>query len=863
MAATTEDLARLLVSIEFTQKQSEKQLAAIAKRAGDTASDIENKFKKANDNAASSFVGSGKKVEASLGAQRAAVQNLSFQLNDIATSLSGGASPFQVMMQQGSQVAQALGSTGGGLGSVVKTLGGAFASMVNPVSLASFALIGLAGAAVQYFSTLKSDVPDAEKLLKAHGELIKSFDTAWGVAKKSVETYSAAVQKIELQKLRDEFGSLQDAIKAAGKDLVSQFPQGKAVQAFGGATDQIREFQNALKLLQQDVPDFRAFSLEMERIENMKGIPDNFRELAKQLRLSANESLPLQAALEDTDKRLKTLHLTAEDAKAAFASLTAQALGLGAQGGGAISTIASKIRTDLIPAMAEATNQVLEYAKNYRTLQDQVNKSPLGTIPPVYSGGGKFLNSEEARTFDFNESQLDEVGKSAAAKMIRSFEGFITNAKWDTNHFRVGFGSDTATRANGQIEEVTKDTVVTLDDAQRDLSRRIMEFQDGIQKAIGIDTWKSLSEAQQAALTSIAYNYGSLPDAVVKAIQDGGGPEKVAKAIAGLTSNPGRRKEEAQAYLSGTGISMNDAGLGNRKTPDQIFQGDVAEIQKRVDVLNAQYAAQARLNPLINDYGFAVEKAKIQQELLSEAQKAGVTVTPELAASIDTLSTNYAKASSASEGLKVSQERLKKSAEEFRDLGRDVVGGFISDLRSGKSAAEALSGALDKVVDKLIDVSLNAIFGGAGGGGLFGGGGGAGGLLGGFLIPGILHSGGVAGADGYGHGRTVSPKTFSGAKRYHTGGVAGLQPGEVPAILQRGEVVLPRGTKTGGKQSTTNVQVGVAVDDDGGLRAYVKSVSQDTVVAASPRIVSAANRSAPSALAQFQNNTAGRDYRNG
>ncbi|MGG7534683.1 phage tail length tape measure family protein [Rhizobium sp. 12,4] len=859
MAATTEDLARLLVSIEFTQKQSEKQLAAIAKRAGQTANEIETKFKRANDNAANSFVGSGKRVEASLGAQRAAVQNLSFQLNDIATSLAGGASPFQVMMQQGSQVSQALSSTGGGLGSIVKTLGGAFSAMVSPISLASFALIGLAGAAVQYFSTLKSDVPDAEKLLKAHAELIQSFDKAWGVAKASVEGYSASVQKIELQKLKDEFGSLQKAIEAAGKDLAGDLLS-VPIDDFHGATQTVRDFQRALALLKKDVPDFREFSLEMERIEGMKGIPENIRELAKQLRLSANESLPLQDALEETQKRLKTVRLTGEQAKEAFATLTAQALGLGAQGGDAISTIAGKIKTDLIPAMAEATNQVLEYAKNYQTLQNQVNKSPLGTIPPVYSGGGRFMNREEARQFDFDEAQLDEVGKSAAARMIRSFEGFITNAKWDTNHYRVGFGSDTATRANGQIENVTKDTVVTLDDAQRDLSRRIIEFQDGIQKAIGIDTWKSLSEAQQAALTSIAYNYGSLPDAVVKAIQDGGGPEKVAKAIAALSSNPGRRKEEAEAYLSGTGISMNDAGLGSKKTPDQIFQGNVDDIQKRIDVLNAEYAAQARLNPLINDYGFAVEKAKIQQQLLSEAQQAGITITPELAASIDTLSTNYAKASSASEGLKVSQERLKKSAEEFRDLGRDVVGGFISDLRSGKSAAEALAGALDKVFDKLIDVSLNAIFGTGGAGGLFGGGGG--GLLGGMIIPGILHSGGVAGSDGYGHGRAVSPSTFSGAKRYHTGGVAGLQPGEVPAILQRGEVVLPRGTKTssGGK---TQIQVGVSVDDTGGLRAYVKSVSQDTVTAASPRILSAANQQVVPTMAKYQNDSAGGDYRNG
>ena len=858
MAATADDTARLLVSIEATQKKFEKQLAGIAKAAGDTATGIENKFKRANDNAANSFVNSGRKVEQSLGAQRAAVANLSFQLNDIATSLAGGASPFTVMAQQGSQVAQVFQGTGGGLVGAVKTLGGAFAQMVNPVSLASFALIGLAGAAVQYITTLKSDVPDAEKLLKAHAELIKSFDDAWGIAKKGVEGYSDSVKKIELQKLRDEFGSLQKAIEAAGKDLKSDVLS-VPVSEFGGATQTVIDFQHALRSLNKEVPDFREFSLEMERIEGMKGIPDNIKELAKQLRLSANESLPLQEAIEATDKRLKTLYLTGEQAKDAFAALTASAIGLGANGGGAISDIASKIKTELIPAMGQALTQVGEYAKNLNDLQAQINKSPLGTLQPLYSGGGKFLNREEANAQDFNDANLDEVGKSAAAKLIRGFEGFITNAKWDTNHYRVGFGSDTATRANGQIEEVTKDTIVTLDDAQRDLSRRIIEFQNGIQNAIGIETWKSLSEGQQAALTSIAYNYGSLPDAIVNAIKEGGGPEKVAKAIAALTSNPGRRKEEAQTYLSGTGISMNEAGLGNKKTPDQLFQGDIAEVQKRIDMLNAQYAAQAKLNPLVNDYGFAVEKARIEQQLLSEAQKAGVSVTPELAASIDALATNYAKASSAGDQLKASQEQIKKSAEEFRDLGRDVVGGFISDLRSGKSAAEALANALNKVVDKLIDVGLNAVFGTGGAGGLFGGGGG---LLGGMIIPGILHSGGVAGSDGYGHGRSVSPRAFAGAKRYHTGGVAGLQPGEVPAILQRGEVVLPRGTKMGGG-GKTQIQVGVSVDDTGGLRAYVKSVSQDTVTAASPRIVSAANQQVVPTMAKYQNDSAGGDYRNG
>lgn len=55
---------------------------------------------------------------------------------------------------------------------------------------------------------------------------------------------------------------------------------------------------------------------------------------------------------------------------------------------------------------------------------------------------------------------------------------------------------------------------------------------------------------------------------------------------------------------------------------------------------------------------------------------------------------------------------------------------------------------------------------------------------------GVAHEGGIAGQ--LGHKKSVSPAAFIGATRYHTGGVVGLAPNEVPAILQRGEEVLTR-----------------------------------------------------------------------
>ncbi len=859
MASTAEDQARLLVSIEATQAKYVKQMEAVARASAKAAKQAEDAFRGANDNIARSTDNGAKRAAASVGQTRAAVANLSFQLNDIAMGLASGTSPFTIMVQQGSQVAQALQGAGGGLVGAVKALGGAFASMVNPVSLASFALIGLGGAAVQYFMTLKSDAPDANELLKRHAELIRSFDEAYGIAEKGAKKYSEAVKAIELQKLRDQFGDLKSALQDVGKDLAGDV-LGISESSFEGATKSVGDFGDALKLLERDIPDVRGFALAMQAIEAQTGLPENVRKLAGELRRSAMESVPLQDALEEAQRRVGVLRLNGEEAVKTFSTLTSTLVGLGAEGGVAVETVAKKFTNDLVPAVATAITQLGDYIKNYQALQKMIERSPLGTLSPLVSGGGQFLNPDQFNTFRADEANLRAAGETMAAAMIKRFESFSGSAYADTrtstgkfDAWRAGFGSDTVTRANGMIEKVTKETVVSLDDAERDLSRRILEFQSGIQNAIGVDTWRSLSEGQQAALTSIAYNYGSLPKKIVEAIQSGGGPQVVASAIASLTANPDRRREEAQSYLSGTGISMSEAGLGGRKsrTPADTFKGSMEDVQRRIDLLNAEYEAQARVNPLVNDYGYAVEKARIQQDLLNKAQEAGITVTPELAAKIESLATNMAKASSGTEQLKDKQQRLANQAAEIKDIGREAVGGLISDLMHGRNAADALSDALGRVADRLLDMVLDGLFSG---GGLFGGGGGGGGLLGGMIIPGILHKGGVAGKDGYGHGRAVSSSVFSGASRYHKGGVAGLQPGEIPAILQRGEVVLPKGAQAAAQG--VHVTVGVSADSSGNLMPFVESVTQAGIRRAAPGIVTAAAKSVrqnmPSMMSEVQ-----------
>jgi len=116
----------------------------------------------------------------------------------------------------------------------------------------------------------------------------------------------------------------------------------------------------------------------------------------------------------------------------------------------------------------------------------------------------------------------------------------------------------------------------------------------------------------------------------------------------------------------------------------------------------------------------------------------------------------------------------------------------------------------------LKQVIFNAVSGGGSGAG--GAGGGIASIVG--SLFGAHHGGGIAGAPSM-H-RAVSPAVFAGARRYHEGGIAGLAPNEVPAILKRGEEVLTeadrRHRRNGGGESgglsPANLRAVLAVGDE-------------------------------------------------
>lgn len=144
---------------------------------------------------------------------------------------------------------------------------------------------------------------------------------------------------------------------------------------------------------------------------------------------------------------------------------------------------------------------------------------------------------------------------------------------------------------------------------------------------------------------------------------------------------------------------------------------------------------------------------------------------------------------------KLKEIREKRTDEELAALrqiemaiqgfGRTTEDALIDAAKGGKDAFSNMTKAILEDIARLV-LRMQVIqplvnqFGGAIGG-FFGGGA--------TTTASVQHSGGMAGS---GPTRQVPAALFTGAPRYHRGGMVGLAPDEVPAILQRGERVLSR-----------------------------------------------------------------------
>lgn len=274
---------------------------------------------------------------------------------------------------------------------------------------------------------------------------------------------------------------------------------------------------------------------------------------------------------------------------------------------------------------------------------------------------------------------------------------------------------------------------------------------------------------------------GDKPDAIDVRIAHAFGGE-IAKADDKLIEHLKARYGDASrraTIIPGEPSTGGKGGAAAKTAAPDGFERELAQTQRRTALLRAETAAQASINPLIDDYGEAVEKARIKQELLNAAQEAGHRITPELEASIDATAQAYADASVDAQRLAETQDDAKEKAKEWAALQQDLVGGFLKDLKNGTKPIDALFNAVNRLADVAIDNLLKKLFevkGAGGEGGLFGG------LLG---FVGQLF--------GFSAGGEVKADSWAGLRLAGGGHVRG--PGtptsdSIPAMLSDGEYVV-------------------------------------------------------------------------
>ncbi len=198
--------------------------------------------------------------------------NIAAQFQDIAVTSAMGMNPFQIALQQGTQLSSVLGTMGNGR-QVVAGLAAAFASLISPVSLVTIGLVAGGAAAIQYFSSLELGGEKSEKTLQKEAELVQAVVSKWGDALPALKAYNDERQRLADDKdrqaaaevaadeqwaeLRMQLGDVNTEIG----DIVSRLTQ------MGQETEKVTSLQRAFNELTTGIDNGNATAEMAEKVQ--------------------------------------------------------------------------------------------------------------------------------------------------------------------------------------------------------------------------------------------------------------------------------------------------------------------------------------------------------------------------------------------------------------------------------------------------------------------------------------------------------------------------------------------------------------------------------------------------------------------
>lgn len=163
-----------------------------------------------------------------------------------------------------------------------------------------------------------------------------------------------------------------------------------------------------------------------------------------------------------------------------------------------------------------------------------------------------------------------------------------------------------------------------------------------------------------------------------------------------------------------TSITLNkpSGGMGDLskiQTPASKAADDLKKAYDQIIASGNARIAQLRTETEVVGMGTRQAEAyRAEQEMLAEAQRAGIALSGAQVAKIREIATAQGEAAAAAEAAQASYGNAVEAMDEVRYTAGDVLSGFADDLRSGVSAADALENALNRVLDKLLEIGLQS-----------------------------------------------------------------------------------------------------------------------------------------------------------
>jgi len=726
------------------------------------------------------------------------------------------------------------------------SLGIATAGLTTQIGFLATALRGLAlavpilgAAAAAYFGTkgiltafADSNVADAKKAIDASTAAFHKATEARAALTKAAGTKEEAAAKAHYEKMRNLAGEAekkrQAAIQKARDSYVPLTAEQEASMAGAGKKRSASKYAT-----ETEDPGDRPVDLLKKTNEELLAEDKRSAKALKQQRLrSKKEELAdrLEIIDEQFEERRKLAKLEAKS-ETEYNAVIAR-INESSQKAQAVERLkfqneqASKAKESGNAAVNQAQSVAERLAKIAEDLANKEGKADP-TIPYAKRRAAAVGVVEKA----YRELEND-IAKYAKSKPKQAASDLATTAELRKQHVLLaGQNSD-----RKEAERLSK----AFEDSQTILTTQIKEINDLY--AAGRITAEQQREQTNLAIAELAPGVVAAGEAALefaerfRSIMD---PVAFQTLVSGIRT--GMVSANAEAMTAGANLAAQQAQL-NALLDEQKNKLDAIKMQRELNIITSEQERDLT-NQVTEDYKQSIlETVAALQTLLDKTREVG-----------GMSEESYRKATAAAAGLTLETANNVKAQS---DLDKVIVNSVASN---GVTAFESLASSIANVAtgaesigegfrgaftamaqffaQLLRDIALaiikqtilNAITAAMGGGG---------GAAGGTIANTLFHSGGVVGR-GKGVVRELPREAFNNAMRYHTGGLAGFRPNEVPAILERNEEVLtrddPRHVLNGGTRAAGGEGGGdagnkfVLVDDRANVPAAMQSSAGERV----------------------------------